>query len=84
MEMEITFPGVYGWIQEIESPELLSRLLQLSDEDLAILTASVFDSITQKTIVVEQGYSRQNISKKLKFIKSFLKKQCCGTCSMTD
>ena len=72
VEMKITFSGKYGWIQEIESPELLSRLLKLSEEDLVILNASVFEGKTQKLIAAEQGISQKNISKKLKRIKKFL------------
>ncbi len=72
VEMRLTFSGKYGWIQEIGAPELLSRLLMLSEEDLDILNAAVFEGKTQKLIAAEQGISQKNISKKLKRIKKFL------------
>lgn len=73
VEMEFAHSEKYGWLQEIDSPELLNRLLELSEEDLSLLTAFFLEGKTQTTIAKEKGIAQKNICKKLKRIIGFLK-----------
>ncbi len=74
VEMKVSYPGRYGWMEEISSPKLYERLMMLSEEDLSLLDEYVFGEKSQKTLSEEKGIAQQNISKKLNRIKKFLKK----------
>jgi sigma-70, region 4 len=64
----------YGWLDEIDSPELSAALHRLSPEDIELLTLYAFDGYGVTEIAVMQGVSHPTISKKLKRIKNILKK----------
>lgn len=64
----------YGWLDEIDSPELSAALHRLSPEDIGLLTLYAFDGYGVTEIAVMQGVSHPTISKKLKRIKNILKK----------
>ena len=64
----------YGWLDEIDSPELSAALHRLSLEDIELLTLYAFDGYGVTEIAVMQGVSHPTISKKLKRIKNILKK----------
>lgn len=63
----------FWWIQEIEDEELLSRLLQLSVNDLEVITYLVFEGYKQYEIAKINGVSQPAIFKKIKKIKKILK-----------
>ena len=64
----------YGWLDEIDSPELSAALHRLSPEDIELLILYAFDGYGVTEIAVMQGVSHPTISKKLKRIKNILKK----------
>lgn len=64
----------YGWLDEIDSPELSAALRRLSPEDIELLTLYAFDGYGVTEIAVMQGVAQPTISKKLIRIKNFLKK----------
>ena len=63
----------YGWLDEIESEELSVAIQKLSDEDIELLTLYVFDGYSTTEIAALQGIAHQNVSKKIRRIKKFLK-----------
>ena len=65
VEMKLTFSGKHGWLQEISSPELLERLLTLSEEQLDLLEQYILVGRNQKILSMEFGIAQQNISKRL-------------------
>ena len=62
----------YWWVEEIEDPKLAERIRLLSQDDLELLTKSVFDEYTQTELAEIYGIAQKNISKKLKRIKNFI------------
>lgn len=63
----------YGWLDEIDSPELSAALHCLSPEDIELLTLYAFDGYTVIEIAAMKGIAHQNVSKKIRRIKKFLK-----------
>ena len=63
----------YQWLKEITSPTLLNQLLLLSDSDLALLNAYMFEGYSQVEIAKMLGVSQQAVAKKLGRLKSILK-----------
>ena len=62
----------YGWVEEIEDPQMSARLRSLSPEDLELLTRYVFDGYTQTELAHQYGISQKNIHKKWQRIKNYL------------
>lgn len=63
----------FWWLQEIEDEELLSGLLQLSVNELEVITYLAFEDFKQKHIAEIKGVSQQSISKQIGEIKQKLK-----------
>lgn len=74
MPQEVDDSRRYGWLDEIDSPELYAALCKLSSEDIELLTLYAFDGYGVTEIAVMQGVAQPTISKKLIRIKKFLKK----------
>lgn len=70
-----TFSGRSDWIEQIEDGALAGRLKQLSPDDLELLTRYAIESATQSELALQFDIGQQGISKRLKKIKNFLKKQ---------
>ena len=64
----------YQWLKEITSPTLLNQLLLLSDSDLALINAYMFEGLSQKEISEMLGVNQSVVSRKIKRIKNILKK----------
>lgn len=64
----------HQWLDEIEDEELLSRLMLLSDDDIALLTLLAFEGYTQSEIAQQKLQSQQAISVHLRQIKKIFKK----------
>ena len=62
----------YGWVEEIEGPQMSARLKSLSPEDLELLTRYVFDGFTQTELARQYGISQKNMHKKWQRIKNYL------------
>ena len=63
----------YQWLKEIASPTLLTQILKLSDSDLELLNAYMFEELSQKEISEMLGVNQSVVSRKIKRIKNFLK-----------
>lgn len=63
----------FWWLQEIEDEELLSGLLQLSVNELEVITYLAFEDFKQKHIAEIRGVSQQSISKQIGEIKQKIK-----------
>lgn len=63
-----------GWIDEIGDRRLWKGLSKLSDKDKELLTLYIFDEHTMVEIAKMRGVSQAAISKRLLWIKNFLKK----------
>ena len=63
----------YQWFKDITSPDLLNQLLLLSDSDLALLNAYMFEGYSQVEIAKMLGVSQQAVAKKLSRLKRILK-----------
>ncbi|GEM_PF-1729011 len=72
VEMKLTFSGKHGWLQDISSPDLLERLLELSEEQLDLLEAYVFDERTLLDIANELHMTKQGVHWKLGNIRKKL------------
>ena len=64
----------YSWLDEIGSENLSAALRRLSAEDIELLTLYVFDGYSTTEIASMKGIAHQNVSKKIRRIKKFLKK----------
>ena len=62
-----------GWLDEIGSNALSARLRQLSADDIELLTLNVFEGYNTTEIAAMKGIAHQNVSKKIRRIKKFLK-----------
>lgn len=65
VNLEVTFRDEFAWLDEISSPDLLEKLLSLSEEDLWILDAYVFGEKTYQEIGKETTGTPQSIYKKI-------------------
>ena len=63
----------YQWLKDITSPALLNQLLLLSDSDLAIINAYLFEGLSQKEISEMLGVNQSVVSRKISRIKKILK-----------
>lgn len=63
----------YQWLREITSPDLLNQILLLSDSDLELFSAYMFEGYSQVEIARKLGIAQQTVAKKLKRIKKYLK-----------
>ena len=63
----------FGWIGEIENEHLLSALESLSDDDIELLTLSVYAGYNTVELSKVYGIAQQNISKRILKITKFLK-----------
>lgn len=62
------------WLDEIENRRLWKGLSKLSDKDKELLTLYIFGEYTMVEIAKMRGVSQAAISKRLLWIKNFLKK----------
>lgn len=69
------FNGRSDWIEQIEDGALAGRLKQLSPDDLELLTRYAIEGAAQSELALQFDIGQQGISKRLKKIKNFLKKQ---------
>jgi len=74
MPQETSGADRYGWIDEIDSPELADALRQLSVQDKELLTLKAMEGYSWSEIAKKQGVSSSAISQRVKRIKNFLKK----------
>lgn len=63
----------YGWLDEIDTPKLSAALRKLSPEDIELLTLYVFEGISVIEIAAMKGITHQNVSKKIRRVKKFLR-----------
>lgn len=64
----------YWWINEIMDEALLCKLMMLSDSDIELLTAIVFEGKTQHEFALAKGTNQQSISRQLQQIRKRLGK----------
>ena len=63
----------YWWIEEISDPILVNKIKSLSQDDIELLTLYAILGYTQDEIAQMKGCTKQNIQKKIRRIKNFLK-----------
>lgn len=63
----------YGWLDEIERENLAAALKQLSSEDVELLTLYAMEGYSVTEIAAMKGIAHQNVSKKIRRIRKFLK-----------
>lgn len=66
----------YGWIDEIESREMVLAIQKLTKEDREILTLWAIEQYSLTEIAKMQHVSQQAVSKRVIRLKKYLKK-CC-------
>lgn len=64
----------YGWIEELDSEELVVAVRKLNPEQLEILTLLAFDRKTQREIAEILGISRSSVADRIRVIKNKIKK----------
>ncbi len=62
------------WINEIEDEELLRKLMLLSDSDIDLLTALVFEGKTQAEYAQSKSTNQQSVSRQFQQIRKILEK----------
>ncbi len=62
------------WLDEIEDEQLVWKLMQLSKDDIALLTHLVFEEYTQSEIAQQKAQKQQSISRQLQQIKKIFGK----------
>ncbi len=62
------------WLDEIEDEQLVRKLMQLSKDDIALLTHLVFEEYTQSEIAHQKAQKQQSISRQFQQIKKILGK----------
>ncbi len=60
------------WLDEIEDEQLVRKLMQLSKDDIALLTHLVFEEYTQSEIAQKESCSQMAVSKHLHKIRKIL------------
>jgi DNA-directed RNA polymerase specialized sigma24 family protein len=70
---ESDFPGRYAWVDTIENETLVSRLKQLKQSDLELLTIIAIEGYSQAEVARLSGCSKNAISKKIIRIRNFLR-----------
>lgn len=63
----------YWWIEEISNPTLAKKIKSLSHDDIELLTLYAILGYSQDEIAQMKGCTKQNIQKKIRRIKNFLK-----------
>ncbi len=64
----------HWWIDEIEDEELLCKLMMLSDEDIELLTAIVFEGKTQSEYALAKSTNQKAVSRRFLQISKILRK----------
>lgn len=67
--------STYWWIDEISNSQLVSKIKQLSNSDLYLLNAFVYECLSQEEMTAHIGINQSGISKRLKKIKNFLSEE---------
>jgi DNA-directed RNA polymerase specialized sigma24 family protein len=67
------FHSRYWWIEAISDPNLVKKIKSLSKDDIELLTLYAISGYTQDEIAQMKGCTKQNIQKKIRRIKNFLK-----------
>ncbi|MDE6932331.1 MAG: hypothetical protein K2P37_06550 [Oscillospiraceae bacterium] len=62
------------WINEIEDEKLLHKLMLLSDSDIDLLTALVFEGKTQAEYAQSKSTNQQSVSRQFQQIRKILEK----------
>lgn len=62
-----------SWLDEIDTPKLSAALNRLSPEDIELLTLYAFEGYTVIEIAAMKDIAHQNVSKKIRRIKKFLR-----------
>lgn len=68
----------FFWMNQIANPQLLDLLTQITEMNLCILTAYVFEGKSQKEIAEYYGISQQKVSARLCRMKKFFEKNYGG------
>lgn len=66
----------YGWIEEIDSPELVEALRKFSPTDIEVLTMLVFEGFTEVEIAKITGVTKSAVCHRIARLKKILKKFC--------
>lgn len=72
VKMDMSMATRFWWIDEIEDPILLKKLMQLSKEDLELLTLFAIEGYKQVEISKIYKVNQSIISRKIARIKKFL------------
>lgn len=64
----------YGWILQLDDEELISKVLELGEERIELLTQYVFEGYTQKELADYYGITRSSVADRISIIKNKLKK----------
>ena len=70
---ECSFDGRYDWVETVDDPILASKLKQLNESDIELLTLIGIEGYNQREIAVILGCSQNGISKRVIKIKKYLK-----------
>ncbi len=63
------------WLDEIEDEQLVRKLMQLSKDDIALLTHLVFEEYTQSEIAQQKAQSQKTVSRQFQQIKNIFRKR---------
>ncbi len=63
------------WLDEIEDEQLVRKLMQLSKDDIALLTHLVFEEYTQSEIAQQEAQSQKTVSRQFQQIKNIFRKR---------
>lgn len=74
MQAEICDWGRYDWIEDIETPELITWIKSLSEDEIYLLTLMVVDDMRQTNIAKLLGKHDSAISRKVKSLRKSLAK----------
>lgn len=64
----------YWWIEEIENPELVQKLMLLCADDIEVLTCLVFEECTQEETARRLGRKQQAVSRQILKIRKIFQK----------
>ena len=64
----------YGWIQQLDDEELISKVLELGEERIELLTQYVFEEYTQKELADSYGIKQSSVANRIDVIRKKLKK----------
>ena len=66
-------PTRYGWIEQIENPQMIDAINQLTKEQIEIITLLVFDEREQEEIAKILGINQSSVSRRIATIKKIFK-----------